>query len=135
MKMASRWHVIGITIDPTEKTRPLIEGIIKLLRSCKAGANHMVFSMANGFDRILKQSTRAGQRQAYQKDITTSAHGSSQMEWNNSKAVGMDRNQPSTSAWMMMSPNQQSTTPSYNMLNGQQQQQEISTCFDQVDIP
>lgn len=62
MKMSLRWHAIGITIDPKEKTRPLIERIIKLLRDCKAGADHMVFSMANGFERMLKQQARSSQR-------------------------------------------------------------------------
>ncbi|KAJ5396934.1 hypothetical protein N7509_005047 [Penicillium cosmopolitanum] len=57
MKMSRRWQKIGITIDPVQRTRPLIEGIIKLLRDCKAGASHMVFSMANGFERMLKQTS------------------------------------------------------------------------------
>jgi hypothetical protein len=56
MKLSRRWQIIGITIDPVRRTRPLIEGIIKLLRDCKAGAGHMVFSMANGFERMLKQT-------------------------------------------------------------------------------
>lgn len=64
MKMSRRWHVIGITIDPNQRTRPLIHQMIKLLRNCKAGADHMVFSMANGFERMLKQKIpRANQKQ------------------------------------------------------------------------
>ncbi|KAJ5720699.1 uncharacterized protein N7483_008633 [Penicillium malachiteum] len=55
VKMSYCWHVIGITIDPAQRTRPLIQAHIKLLRDCRAGANHMVFSMANGFERMLKQ--------------------------------------------------------------------------------
>jgi hypothetical protein len=54
MRLSIRWHTIGISISPSERTFPLIEGIIKLLRGCKAGAAHMVFSMANGFERMLK---------------------------------------------------------------------------------
>jgi hypothetical protein len=131
MKMAHRWQVIGITIDPTETTRPLIEGIIKLLRSCKAGANHMVFSMANGFDRILKQASRADQKQAYQQD-TTSAQGNSQLQWNN-KGLEMDPNRPSSSTWMM-SPNQQPVTSSYILGNQQQPPQQQGIVFD-ADTP
>ncbi|KAJ5818575.1 hypothetical protein N7474_004166 [Penicillium riverlandense] len=62
MKMSHRWYFIGITIDPAQRTRPLIEGIIKLLRGCKAGANHMVFSMANGFERMLKQASSTARK-------------------------------------------------------------------------
>lgn len=58
MKMSRHWHIIGITIDPAQQTRPLIDDIVNLLRGCKAGANHVVFSMANGFDRMLRQTTR-----------------------------------------------------------------------------
>ncbi|KAJ5627302.1 hypothetical protein N7528_004729 [Penicillium herquei] len=64
VKMSYCWHVIGITIDPAQRTRPLIQAIIKLLRNCRAGANHVVFSMANGFERMLKQSALKNQ-QAY----------------------------------------------------------------------
>jgi len=58
VKTSYRWHVIGVTIDPTTKTIPLVEDIIKLLRSCKAGADHMVFSMAKGFARMLQHLRR-----------------------------------------------------------------------------
>lgn len=58
MKMSHRWHAIGITIDPMQQTIPLIEAIIQLLQCCKAGANHMVFFMANGFERMLRQLRR-----------------------------------------------------------------------------
>ncbi|KAE8446579.1 hypothetical protein EG329_011772 [Mollisiaceae sp. DMI_Dod_QoI] len=58
MKMSHRWHAIGITIDATSQTIPLVEAIIQLLRGYKAGANHMVFSMANGFERMLRQWRR-----------------------------------------------------------------------------
>ncbi|KAJ5692667.1 hypothetical protein N7462_002090 [Penicillium macrosclerotiorum] len=64
MKMSDRWQVIGITIDPAQRTRPLVERIIRLLRGCKAGANHMVFSMANGFERMLKQASKLGKFQS-----------------------------------------------------------------------
>lgn len=58
MKMSYRWHLIGITIDPLQRTIPLVEDTIKLLQSCNAGANHMVFSMAKGFERMLRQLRR-----------------------------------------------------------------------------
>ncbi len=58
IKISHRWHTIGVTIDPIQRTRPLILGIIRLLRECKAGAGHMVFSMATGFERMLQQSSR-----------------------------------------------------------------------------
>ncbi|KXT04797.1 hypothetical protein AC578_9733 [Pseudocercospora eumusae] len=55
LKMAHRWIAIGITISPADRTMPLIEAIICRLHACRAGANHMVFSMAKGFERMLKQ--------------------------------------------------------------------------------
>lgn len=58
MKLSRRWHVIGITIDPAQRTRPLIDGVVKLLRSLEAGSNHIVFSMAEGFERMLNQASR-----------------------------------------------------------------------------
>jgi hypothetical protein len=58
MKLCRQWHAIGITIDPMQQTIPLVEAIIQLLRGCKAGANHMVFSMANGFERMLRKLTK-----------------------------------------------------------------------------
>ena len=57
MKLSRQWHAIGITIDPMQQTIPLVEATIQLLRGCKAGANHMVFSMANGFERMLRKLT------------------------------------------------------------------------------
>ncbi|KAF2161900.1 hypothetical protein M409DRAFT_27627 [Zasmidium cellare ATCC 36951] len=59
LKMARRWHLIGITIDASQRTIPLAERIIEMLQSCKAGANHMVFSMAKGFERMLRQLKKA----------------------------------------------------------------------------
>jgi hypothetical protein len=58
MKLSRHWHAIGITIDPMQQTILLVEAIIQLLRGCKAGANHMVFSMANGFERMLRRLTK-----------------------------------------------------------------------------
>lgn len=55
MKIAHKWHTIGVNIDPETQTKPLIEGMIRTLRGCRAGANHMVYSMASGFERLLKQ--------------------------------------------------------------------------------
>jgi hypothetical protein len=54
-KLAHRWHAIGITVDPTDCTEPLIKNVIKLLRSCTAGKNHMVYTMSDGFERMLRQ--------------------------------------------------------------------------------
>lgn len=55
LKLSHRWHTIGITIDPHTVSWPLVESIIRLLRSCKAGKNHMVYRMADGFERMLAQ--------------------------------------------------------------------------------
>lgn len=55
MKLCNRWHLINITIDPVERTKPLVEGTIMLLRECKVGAKHIIHSMANGFGRMLRQ--------------------------------------------------------------------------------
>jgi hypothetical protein len=55
MKMAHKWQLIGITIDANERTVPLVEAIIRMLKGCKSGANHMIFSMAEGFERMLRQ--------------------------------------------------------------------------------
>lgn len=55
MKIAHKWHTIGVELDPETHTKPLIEAMIRTLRACKAGNNHMVYSMANGFERLLKQ--------------------------------------------------------------------------------
>lgn len=54
IKLSHRWSAIGISIDPETHTRPLIQRIITTLRECKGGANHMVFSMASGFERMLQ---------------------------------------------------------------------------------
>lgn len=61
-KLAHRWHAIGITVDPTTCTEPLIKNIIKLLRSCTAGKNHMVYSMADGFEKLLRQMRKTQAR-------------------------------------------------------------------------
>lgn len=54
IKMVHNWSNIGVSIDPESKTKPLIEGIIDVLNKCKAGSSHMVYSMAAGFERMLK---------------------------------------------------------------------------------
>lgn len=56
IKMSRRWHCLGVTIDPVTTTRPLVEGIITALRQCRAGSNHILYSMATGFERLLKCS-------------------------------------------------------------------------------
>lgn len=55
MKMSRRWHLMGITVSAADRTIPLIEEIVRLLQGCQAGANHMVFKMAKGFERMLRQ--------------------------------------------------------------------------------
>ncbi|ETN46077.1 uncharacterized protein HMPREF1541_00261 [Cyphellophora europaea CBS 101466] len=56
IKMSPRWKLIGVTIDVETRTRPLIEAIITTMRQSKAGANHIVYSMANGFERLLRRN-------------------------------------------------------------------------------
>lgn len=56
IKMSSRWAGIGVTIDPEEKIKPLIEGVISLFRSCQAGKNHILYAMADGFERLLRSN-------------------------------------------------------------------------------
>ena len=58
MKLSNRWHSIGISIDASQRTIPLLENVIKMLHDCKAGANHMVYAMGKGFDRMLRQLKR-----------------------------------------------------------------------------
>lgn len=68
IKIAHKWHAIGVNINPDTQTKPLIEGMIQTLRACKAGANHMVYSMASGFERLLKQwgkNTLNGSRRSH----------------------------------------------------------------------
>ncbi|KIW20050.1 hypothetical protein PV08_00625 [Exophiala spinifera] len=59
IKMSSRWAGIGVTIDPDQKTKPLIEAVIDLFRSCRAGKNHILYAMADGFERLLKSNMGA----------------------------------------------------------------------------
>ncbi|OCT51378.1 Transcriptional activator of protease prtT [Cladophialophora carrionii] len=56
IKMSSRWTGIGVTIDAETKTKPLIEGVIALFRSCRAGRGHILYAMADGFERLLKRN-------------------------------------------------------------------------------
>lgn len=56
IKMSSRWKALGINIDAETQTRPLIEGVIRTMRNCKAGHNHILYSMANGFERLLRRN-------------------------------------------------------------------------------
>ncbi|KAJ9618823.1 hypothetical protein H2204_012899 [Knufia peltigerae] len=56
IKMSSRWAGIGVTIDPEQKTKPLIEAVIDLFRSCRAGKDHILYAMADGFERLLKSN-------------------------------------------------------------------------------
>ncbi|KIX02426.1 uncharacterized protein Z518_08367 [Rhinocladiella mackenziei CBS 650.93] len=60
IKMSSRWTGIGVSIDAETKTKPLIEAVIALFRSCKAGQNHILYSMADGFERLLRRNFAGG---------------------------------------------------------------------------
>lgn len=53
IKMSPIWHLIGVTVNTQARTRPLVQGIIATMRSCKAGANHILYKMAAGFERLL----------------------------------------------------------------------------------
>ncbi|KIY01032.1 uncharacterized protein Z520_03698 [Fonsecaea multimorphosa CBS 102226] len=56
IKMSSRWTGIGVSIDAEAKTKPLIEKVIELFRSCKAGKGHILYAMADGFERLLRRN-------------------------------------------------------------------------------
>lgn len=56
IKMSSRWAGIGVSIDPELKTKPLIESVIALFRSCQAGKAHVLYAMADGFERLLRRN-------------------------------------------------------------------------------
>lgn len=56
IKMSSRWAGIGVSIDPAQKTKPLIENVIALFRSCQAGQAHVLYAMADGFERLLRRN-------------------------------------------------------------------------------
>ncbi|KIW56571.1 hypothetical protein PV05_05223 [Exophiala xenobiotica] len=56
IKMSSRWAGIGVSINPEQKTKPLIEAVISLFRSCRAGKNHILYAMADGFERLLRSN-------------------------------------------------------------------------------
>ena len=62
IKMSSRWTSIGVTIDPETRTKPLIEGVIALFRGCRAGKSHILYSMADGFERLLRRNLANGNR-------------------------------------------------------------------------
>ncbi|KAK4629557.1 Transcriptional activator of proteases prtT [Fulvia fulva] len=55
MKLARRWNAIGITIDAPQRTFHLIERVIRLLQNCQVGSDHMIYSMAKGFDRMFRR--------------------------------------------------------------------------------
>ena len=60
VKMSSRWAGIGVTIDPETKTKPQIEAVISLFRSCRAGKGHVIYAMADGFERLLRRNLANG---------------------------------------------------------------------------
>lgn len=55
LKLSTRWQDIGIGIDPHTQSWPLVESIVELLRSYQTGKDHMVYKMADGFERMLVQ--------------------------------------------------------------------------------
>lgn len=61
IKMSSRWTGIGVTIDAETKTKPLVEGVITLFRSCQAGKGHILYAMADGFERLLRRNMGKGE--------------------------------------------------------------------------
>ncbi|OAL32569.1 hypothetical protein AYO20_07879 [Fonsecaea nubica] len=63
IKMSSRWTGIGVSIDPELKTKPLIEKVIELFRSCQAGKGHILYAMADGFERLLRRNLVGGNGQ------------------------------------------------------------------------
>ncbi|KIV78179.1 hypothetical protein PV11_09922 [Exophiala sideris] len=89
LKMSPRWHTIGITINSQERTLPLVEDVIGLLRGCEAGANHIIYSMANGFERMLRQIRRNGPT-AQIATGTGSGIDAGQSQWLNNQPVGQN---------------------------------------------
>lgn len=57
MKLSNRWHLINIIIDPVERTKPLVKGIITLLRECNDGAKQIIHNMANDLVACLDKYT------------------------------------------------------------------------------
>lgn len=55
LKLAYKWQHLGISIEPKDRTIPLVEEVTRVLRACNVGASHMAFSMAKGFERMLRQ--------------------------------------------------------------------------------
>lgn len=58
IKMSAIWDLIGVTVDAHARTKPLVDGIIAAMRECKAGANHILYKMATGFERLMKRNAR-----------------------------------------------------------------------------
>ena len=56
IKMSSRWAAIGVTISAESRTKPLVDGIISTMKNCRAGQNHILYSMAGGFERLLRRN-------------------------------------------------------------------------------
>jgi hypothetical protein len=65
IKMSSRWQGIGVSIDAEMKTRPLVEGVIALFRSCRAGKGHILYAMADGFERLLRRNMNGKAENGY----------------------------------------------------------------------
>lgn len=94
IKMSSRWTGIGVSIDAETRTKPLIEGVIALFRSCRVGKGHILYAMADGFERLLRRNMGKGGENG------TSAPGYTNLD---APAMGAERRQngahyPSTAA-------------------------------------
>lgn len=56
IKLSSIWESIGVSIDPHARTKPLIDLMITTMKECEAGAHHILYKMATGFERLLRRS-------------------------------------------------------------------------------
>lgn len=110
MKMSRRWHVIGITVSASERTIPLVEEIVRILQDCRAGANHMVFKMAKGFERMLRQ-LKANDRSAA-KDVTSPVNERTIL-WNGA-SYQQQRHSPYSASCNHMGQNAQTTAQATN---------------------
>ncbi|KAI5361271.1 hypothetical protein Slin15195_G123840 [Septoria linicola] len=99
LKLAHRWRDLGITIDPEHRTIPLIKGVTEHLRACKVGANHMVFSMAKGFERMLRQPERSsGPDEYHAAGVLTSPNNAQHSNWSREERRGPGQESGSSAA-------------------------------------
>ncbi|KAI1621017.1 hypothetical protein EDD37DRAFT_142069 [Exophiala viscosa] len=74
IKMSAIWDLIGVTVDAHARTKPLVDGIIAAMRECKAGANHILYKMATGFERLMERNGRPEHHQQQQQDPLNGPH-------------------------------------------------------------